>query len=373
MIIKEKKKLSEIVKETETYFKSQSYSSGRIRVFRVGWKALDFFMQKNLIEYYDSMTGKMFIDSILKGTLYADLNKQNKDIIRSVNVLTEYLLTGTVKYRSILKKVETENNIGNYITKFLEYRTSNGFTVKTIEGNRRYLLRFLEFLNKNKVSKLSDIKSSHIIDYINSLGFYTKSTVHCMLTILRIFLKYLKEYHSAVDLSNLVPKSNYKAEAHLPTTYEKHEIENMMQAVDRGSPKGKRDIAMILLAVRLGLRASDICSLKFENILWKTNTINLIQHKTKKRIELPILDEIGNAIIDYLKYGRPVSDIPYVFLQMREPYSKISEPTLHSIVTLYLKRAGIENIHEKKHGPHALRHSLACFLLENKTPLPVIT
>lgn len=61
---------------------------------------------------------------------------------------------------------------------------------------------------------------------------------------------------------------------------------------------------MILLAARLGLRASDICRLKFENIHWETNTIHLNQTKTQERIELPLLAEIGNAIIDYLKYGR---------------------------------------------------------------------
>lgn len=129
---------------------------------------------------------------------------------------------------------------------------------------------------------------------------------------------------------------------------------------------------MILLAARLGLRASDICGLKFENIQWETNTIVLIQKKTDQKIELPLLEEIGNAIIDYLKYGRPISDLPYVFIRVGQPYSRLEEPTLHSIVSFYLRRAGIEHVTEKKHGPHALRHSLAGVLLEQKTPLPVI-
>lgn len=85
---------------------------------------------------------------------------------------------------------------------------------------------------------------------------------------------------------------------------------HLLASVDRGNPKGKRDFTMILLAARLGLRASDICGIKFENIHWETNTIRLVQKKTKKHIDLPILTEIGNAIIDYLKYGRPISDLP---------------------------------------------------------------
>lgn len=147
----------------------------------------------------------------------------------------------------------------------------------------------------------------------------------------------------------------------------------MLKAVDRSNPKGKRDVVMILLAARLGLRASDICGLKFENIHWETNTIHLTQRKTKEKIELPLLVEIGNAIVDYLKFGRPISDLPYLFLRVGQPYDKLAEPTLHSIVSFYLKQAGIDNIDKKKHGPHALRHSLAGILLEKKTPLPVIS
>jgi len=159
----------------------------------------------------------------------------------------------------------------------------------------------------------------------------------------------------------------------LPTTYTKEEVEKLLKSVDRANPKGKRDFAMILLAARLGLRASDICRMKFENINWKQNMIRIKQTKTARTVELPLLTEVGNAIIDYLKYGRPESALPYIFLCMGQPYGKLKEPTLHSIVTFYLKRAKIDNLDKKKHGPHALRHSLACSLLEQKTPLPVIS
>jgi integrase len=182
-----------------------------------------------------------------------------------------------------------------------------------------------------------------------------------------------QEHILDVDLSYLVPKDNYRKEAKLPTTYTEEEIERMLSAVDRGNPKGKRDYAMLLLACRLGLRASDICGLSFSNLLWQENLIVLIQEKTKKRIELPLLADVGNAIIDYLKYGRTVSQLPYIFLHAGHEERKLAEPTLHSIVSLYLKRAGVKNVEKKKHGPHALRHSLAGFLLQKKTPLPVIS
>ena len=366
--------LEELVAEAETYFKSLSYSCGRIRTFRSGWHALDNYMKECSMRFYDPLVGKAFIESILGTGSYAELSTLKKDLIRSTSVLTEYQAAGTVKFRSVLKTYEFNGEIGELIVGFLSYRESSGLAKDTLESHRLYLHRFLEHLAAKDVRMISCIEKHHIMDFINSLAFYTKATMHCMLSCLRSFLKYLRDnQHTIVDFSYLVPKSGYKKEARLPTTYDKDEIERLIQAVDRGSPKGKRDVAMILLAARLGLRASDICGMKFENIHWEASTILLMQQKTKKKIELPLLEEIGNAIIDYLKYGRPASKLPYVFIHVNQPYDRLAEPTLHSIVSFYLRRAGISNVDEKKHGPHALRHSLAGFLLMKKTPFPVIS
>ena len=175
-----------------------------------------------------------------------------------------------------------------------------------------------------------------------------------------------------MDYSTIIPKDNYKHESHLPSVYSKEEVRDLLNAVDRSSPKGKRDYAILLLATKLGLRSSDIAALKFENILWEKNVIAFNQVKTGKPITLPLLPATGNAIIDYLKYGRPVSDENHCFLQGLSPYKKIDKDDLGQMVNLYFKRAGI-SIGNRKHGPHTLRHSLAGNLLKNKTLLPVIT
>lgn len=366
--------LAELTAEAEVYFKSLSYSCDRMRTFKSGWRLLDNYMKEHSMRFYDPMVGKAFIESIIGTGSYTELSKSKKDIIRSANVLTEYQAAGTVKFRSVLKSHEFKGEIGELILGFLSYRKSNGLAKDTLDCYRLYLHRFLDHLAIKDVRTVLSIEKHLILDFINSLAFYTEATMHCMLSCLRTFLKYLRdEQYTIIDFSYLVPKSGYKKEARLPTTYEKDEIERLIQAVDRGNPKGKRDIAMILLAARLGLRASDICGLKFENIHWETNAIFLTQQKTKERIELPLLEEIGNAIIDYLKYGRPASKLPYVFIHLNQPYDRLAEPTLHSIVWFYLRRAGISNVNEKKHGPHALRHSLAGFLLKKKTPFPVIS
>ncbi|MFD1707737.1 tyrosine-type recombinase/integrase [Siminovitchia sediminis] len=366
--------LQEVSSQVETYFRSLSYNKQRISFYQKGWSVIEQFMVENSIDFYEAKVGDAFISKIQGTSDYSELSRREKDLIRCANVLTEYQNTGSIKFRSILKKYPLKGEIGEGIQGYLSYRKSQGASDDTVNNNKLYLHRLLEFLESNQVTNFSELDNQHILEFINGLGYYSKSTIHCMLSSLRGFLKYLFENGiSEYNLTYLVPKSSYKKEARLPTTYTKDEINHLLASVDRGNPKGKRDIVMVLLAARLGLRASDICGLKFENIHWETNTIHLVQKKTKEKIELPLLTEIGNAIIDYLKFGRPKSDLPYLFLRTGQPYDKLEEPTLHNIVSFYLKQAGIKNIENKKHGPHALRHSLAGILLEKKTPLPVIS
>lgn len=175
-----------------------------------------------------------------------------------------------------------------------------------------------------------------------------------------------------VDFSYIMPKDNYKAQTKIPSIYTKEEVEKLIATVDISNEVGKRDYAIILLAARLGLRASDIANLKFENILWEQNIIGLTQYKTGNKIELPLLSEVGNAIIDYLEYSRKKSDEPYVFLCARSPFNPIHSSVITQIVLNAFAKTEINTKH-RRHGPHALRHSLAGRLLEQQTILPVIS
>ena len=106
----------------------------------------------------------------------------------------------------------------------------------------------------------------------------------------------------------------------------------MLNSIDRASGSGKRDYAILMLLSRYGLRASDICLLKFENILWEENKIVLDLYKTGNRLELPLLKEVGEAVIDYLKYGRQKSTLPNVFLRLKSPYGQMISHSISDAV-----------------------------------------
>lgn len=129
------------------------------------------------------------------------------------------------------------------------------------------------------------------------------------------FLKYLYEQRILfTDYSIVTPKDKYVRQPKLPSYYSPEEITQLLDSIDRSNANGKRDYAMILLVVRLGLRRSDVINMKFNNIDWEHEKIILDQQKTKVSIELPLFQDIGKAIIDYLKYGRPESNLSFVFL-----------------------------------------------------------
>lgn len=135
---------------------------------------------------------------------------------------------------------------------------------------------------------------------------------------------------------------------------------------------GKRNYAVILLASRLGIRASDIANLKLSNIDWDNNQIQFTQIKTKRHISLPLLAEVGNAIVDYVLHGRPETDIRNVFLTFRRPYAPLTHSSITTIVDRYMRESNV-NIENRHHGSHSLRHSIATALMDNEVSLPVIS
>lgn len=133
------------------------------------------------------------------------------------------------------------------------------------------------------------------------------------------------------------------------------------------------DYLVLVLAIQLGLRAGDIRRLKLDDIKWHIDKIEFIQEKTKNPLQLPLSDNVKYALIDYLKNSRPPSDDSHIFIRHRAPYRCFVKGNVFwSIINKYLDLAQIE-MKDRKHGLHAMRHSLASNLLKSNTPLPTIT
>lgn len=235
--------------------------------------------------------------------------------------------------------------------------------------------KFITFIHSSSITSYDDIGadtvSKFLLIYSDCSGWYIRT-----LTVnLRIFFSYLYENnYTTIDLSQLVPKVRIVRDAFIPSSWKKDDVIKLIQSIDRANACGKRDYALLLLVIKLGLRSIDIHQLKLSNFDWKNKVLHLIQHKTGEMLNLPIPDDVGWAVIDYLKYGRPKTNEEFLFIRHSPgggPFS--NRNTLCSILHKHMRVAGINIPADEHRGLHSLRSSLARSLLESGTALPVIS
>ena len=253
-------------------------------------------------------------------------------------------------------------------------RLSRVRTQTTVNAYVYTLNKLSPFLAERGVYDMRLLGAWDVVCFVDSLAEsgVSQHTVYSCASRLRRLVAWLAD-EGLVDsaLAEAVPRVK-TPQAKLPDTYTDEEVERLVAAVDNSSPVGKRDLVACLLAARLGMRASDIAGLKLENLRWRTNTIEFSSRKTGQHTALPLTNEIGEAIIDYLANGRPDSDSPNVLLRHAKPYTGMRSDRVHPIVTKALNRAGIAFC-GRKHGPHALRASLATGMMTSGVPLPTIS
>ncbi len=247
-------------------------------------------------------------------------------------------------------------------------------TPGTMRCRTRHLTRFLHFLESHQTREPSAIRATHIPDFLRSQIHLRPKTLALIVSDLRSFLRFLcMQGALSEDLSGRVPQVRVARDGRLPSIWSGTDLEALLAAVDRASPKGKRDYAILLLACRLGLRVSDIRGLCLEHLHRREDRIEMTQTKTEVPLSLPLGEELGGALIDYLRHGRPVTHHREVFLRLKAPVEPFSSnDNLHHILTFYRQRAGIALPAQARKGLHSLRHTLATRLLEVGTPLETI-
>lgn len=367
--------LNELICKVKVELRKVHYSDSNIGGFITVWNRLTKYMGKIDETVYSAKLGMDFLGTEYGITVYKKLSQKDRRCARAINLLSDYLLHGIIFAR-------TKQGIRTYHPEFqsifqgyIEHKRANGFSEDTLQSYQVYLGRFSDYLHSRGIIDIRDMNDAVVSGFTDTFSRFSPSVIHNTLSSLRTFFHYLfKNEFVSKNFAYIVPRDGYRQRSKVPSAYSKKDVEKLIKSIDRGNPKGKRDYAIILLAARLGLRAQDICNLSFNNLRWETNTIALLQKKTEKMVVLPMLEDIGVAIIDYLKYARPeCEESNEIFLRLVPPIGKLEAPTLHSIVTQHMRTAGIKIEDGKKHGPHALRHSLASVLLEANTPLPVIS
>ena len=369
------KTIHELIETVGKEMRKLGYSEATMTSYQKVWGAFRDYAEKKNIKFYSTEVGLEFLEQKVKFVSKYPVKYTMEEKVRAINRIDEYF-----KYQIISTKRPTCRKEYTFpevfqkpIHSYISARKAEGLSDSRIKAISAYIERFSNYLYNIGLQNIAALDVKHIHGFIQFSTQYTASTVRNTFTCLRGFLSFIYErgYFNS-DFSFVVPAIRHGRECTIPSAYSKDEVEKILNCIDRCNIKGKRDYAMLLIAARLGLRSSDICSLTFTSLNWEQNLIEIVQEKTEKTIQLPLLNEVGDAIIDYLRF-RPKTPLKYVFLRVANPPERLHNHSLYEVVSKYIGRAGIHIPQGKKHGPHALRHSLSSVMLENRVPLPVIS
>jgi integrase len=340
------------------------------------WRGMARYMRDRNISVYSINVERKILFDRFKNRSISSLSRFEKEFYNGVKIFTEFVLTGniTISPRMVRNIYVFKGVVGKVISEYIIHKKGLRASPHTLRSYNRYLFQFNNYCIEKNLRNIKQVDLNLVVSYLRDISRRKGYPVGPILSIIRTFVKYL--YDEKIILESYhdkIPKYKRIDQPKLPSTYSKKEINQLLKSVERFSAIGKRDYAVILMAARLGLRASDIACLKFENVLWDTSIIRLNQVKTGKELILPLLPDLGNAIIDYIKYGRHESEEPYIFLTQRPPYSRFesSNVVTHIVQRAFLK-AGLAT-KQRRFGAHALRHTLGFRMLEESTVLPVIS
>jgi site-specific recombinase XerD len=296
--------------------------------------------------------------------------------VRTVRSLEEYYLYESFfRRKNVPEKINWPVQFKIPVESFISQLAINGNSSQNINRYINNIRELITYLNKYEVDSLDSVTSTHISKYISSLIGYAPRTIQTKISVLRVFLKYLylNEFIGTA-LWSCLPKVQGVCRTKIPTVWSQDEIQKILNVIDMGNPTGKRDYAIILLVSKTGLRCGDVINLKFSDIDWDKHEINITQGKTKNTLTLPLLPDVGWAIIDYLKNGRPTTSSQNVFVRHLAPFEGMSNASaLYGRITKYIWQAGIPVEHKERIGMHSLRHSLASTLLQNNVELNIIS
>jgi integrase/recombinase XerD len=238
-----------------------------------------------------------------------------------------------------------------------------GLSNKTLIQYNPFIERFLERCFGKKLIELTSLSEKDIVNFIKQLTTqFSVVRVKVAVNALRSFLRYAV-FHGQIDahLINAVPTVPAWSMSTIPKAISLNHIQAVLKNCPRDSGIGKRDYAILMLLVHLGLRSSEIVGLTLESIDWKNGRIT-INGKGSQIHMLPLPTEVGEAIADYLQHGRPNCKDRMLFLRTIAPFRGLgAQQTIGTIVNASIKRAGVDT---PSRGAHQFRHALATNLLQ---------
>lgn len=349
---------SELVNSVLNQLKSQKYMDSTLVVYQRIYNRIHVFLNNHGTDVYTHEFGKAFVESIsvCKSTLAA--------YTCAVRRLDDYIDGKPYRCHHDNPKQVAPKEFSEILSAFLAKCEDDGNKPATIQAKERACSIFLKRIALEGCYTISGIEASMVTRSL--LGVPNKDDF----ARIRQFLKYLA-YIGLIktDLSGIVPR--YKRPIPIPTVYMPEEISRMEGTINTSTESGRRNLAILRLAARMGIRAGDIAKLKISEIDFDNGYISIIQEKTEVPLSLQMPCEVSEALALHLENDKYSSEDGYVFHSMTAPYGRITTSIIRHTINECFEAAKVCTI-GKKHGPHSLRSSLASSMVNDDVSYDVV-
>jgi integrase len=352
------------------------YQPSTLKWYRGYWRRLERYFASRGVEEFSLDVAMEWVDEACGGFFVKEqagtLKQTDVYVFRVAAMLDDFAVHGSVlrRYSRSVSKLSAEQ--ADVLVGFQAWLRTDGCAVSTVRAYGTVAGEFLAFTGSR--GGLAALDGAVIGAFVQTLAGYQPKTVEHKLCAVRSLLRFAAA-GGLTDRGVLetVPAVRSTRQARVPSVWDPVDVARVLEAIDRGNPSGKRDYAIVLLICRLGLRAVDVKRLEFADLDWSGNRLSVVQAKTGRRVDLPLLKDVGWAIIDYVREGRPASDCRHVFLRHTAPIGPFSDQDhLHQILVKHARVAHVSLSEKRRHGMHSLRHTLATRLMEDGTPVEQI-
>lgn len=365
--------IDHLIMKAQIEMKYLNLTSSTTGQYMHAWMDIRRFFYKAGTLHYSETCLQEFIKEIDRRRRDGSMHEWKWKINRkAAHVLIEVASTGRYVWKAISKGIccsgaEIEA-IRLELNEMLAHKNLSQATISLYDYVFRKAVEIVGIETKAALMQISAIDVQYIITQLaNTCNSRSMST---LLPILRSTVETLYAHGWIENNIAGVVVGAYVQRGNVSAYLCENDIIKFLRALDTEDMRTK---AMLLLALKLGLRVCDICNLKFEEIDWYKDQIRIIQKKTGRPLILPLLPAVGNALMDYILNERPHrnDEYPYVFLRKQAPFNKLKK--IYFICSKMMHKLDIHPINGLAKGPHVLRYSMVHRLLTAQTPHQVIT
>jgi integrase len=296
-------------------------------------------------------------------------NRRNA-LVKTARMMLEFQRTGRVTWRMMIPGPGLSESSRGVLEQFaaaVGLDVAPG-SVRLLAGEIRHFLAYLDRIGRGSPGAVTvdDVRG-----FMVEMGPRRPAGIGNVVWSLKRFFAFLNAAGlSDIRVDGLLAHAAPRRVRALPC-FTREETDCLIKGIDTGTPCGKRDYAMVVLAVSTGLRCCDIVALRLDEIDWRRDEIRLVQAKTSRPLVLPLPALAGNAVAEWILHGRPDCDAPEVFVRLQPPYVKLGNSTGSTLMRRRLARAGIGHAARDGKSFHALRRTTGTRLIESGAGLPL--